>query len=566
MKCLESFGYFSLSSILTVRALSLLLHLALTRPLSACGVQLYLTEDFGMSDVSAGVAYGLWGTLSTLYGLLLGRAIDAMGVRRALALSFTVSALAKLVIATTRSRTAVLLMLFGPLPAAGALGIPVLTIGIRRCTHTGNRGFAFGLFYTLMNCAALLSGLLVDAFRLGLKKGFDVPSLGPQSALNSGQRLLMLLGAATSFAGAGVALSMREGVRVSDKPPGEEGQPGNDAQAPPPPPPPSYRELLREPRLWKYMAMCLLTVNLKSIFRHLDATLPKYLIRAFGCSAPIGSIYSINPAMIIILVPLVSAATTSVRPFDMIRHGGWLSALSPLWLALFQSYGAAVMFIVMLSLGEAAWSPRWYDYTMAVAPEGREGAYTALAAAPLFLATLPTGMLSGELLNRFCPAAAEAGCKEGGHADPKAFCHGKPMWGIIAAATLLSPLCVTLFAPWLRPSEAHSAAALLPDDASEADSTFRETFPRGSAPGRLEALADALTGGFGALGEGLKRAVSRLALPHASASVEPASEGLPGLLGPGLLGDEDDDWGAPDDGPGLDAPLLLRSPGVTERQ
>lgn len=30
---------------------------------------------------------------------------------------------------------------------------------------------------------------------------------------------------------------------------------------------------------WKYLVMCILTVNLKQIFRHVDATMPKFLIR-----------------------------------------------------------------------------------------------------------------------------------------------------------------------------------------------------------------------------------------------------------------------------------------------
>ena len=30
---------------------------------------------------------------------------------------------------------------------------------------------------------------------------------------------------------------------------------------------------------WKYLVMCVLTVNLKQIFRHVDATMPKFLIR-----------------------------------------------------------------------------------------------------------------------------------------------------------------------------------------------------------------------------------------------------------------------------------------------
>ena len=40
---------------------------------------LYLTEEFGISDYRAGTLYGLWGTLLTAYGFLLGGAIDFLG-------------------------------------------------------------------------------------------------------------------------------------------------------------------------------------------------------------------------------------------------------------------------------------------------------------------------------------------------------------------------------------------------------------------------------------------------------------------------------------------------------
>lgn len=52
---------------------------------------------------------------------------------------------------------------------------------------------------------------------------------------------------------------------------------------------------------------------------------------------------------------------------------------------------ATVLFVIQLSLGEAIWSPRWYDYSMSVAPEGREGVFTAMASAPLFLGKFVTG-------------------------------------------------------------------------------------------------------------------------------------------------------------------------------
>lgn len=52
---------------------------------------------------------------------------------------------------------------------------------------------------------------------------------------------------------------------------------------------------------------------------------------------------------------------------------------------------ATVLFVIQLSLGESIWSPRWYDYSMSVAPEGREGIFTAMASAPLFLGKFVTG-------------------------------------------------------------------------------------------------------------------------------------------------------------------------------
>jgi hypothetical protein len=350
------------------------------------------------------------------------------------------------------------------------------------------------------------------------------------------------------------------------------------------------RLLLRDRRFWQYSAMCVLMVNLKGIFRHVDATLPKFLIRAFGCGAPIGTIYSINPFMIIFLVPLVAAATTTCEHFAMITRGAWVSALAPLWLAAAQRYWAAVAFVVTLSVGEAVWSPRWYDLTMAMAPEGKEGIFTALSSAPLFVAQLPTGMLSGALLSRFCPAAAEAACEPGAdaHADADAnaapaVCQGKAMWGVITIVTLASPLLITLFAPWIRPAPPSADA----DDGGEArgarQSAATDQFGSGgSASGsvsgrrRLDSLADALTGGFGGI---------RASFSAAVASSRASLRGAGGLGGGGAAGgrsggraaaaaeedDEDsrlsdagsdaaDDFRAPDGG--LHTPLLLRSYGA----
>lgn len=210
--------------------------------------------------------------------------------------------------------------------------------------------------------------------------------------------------------------------------------------------------------------------------------LPKYMQRFIGCGAPFGKVYAINPAMIIILVPLVTALTARIPHFDMVHYGSYVSASSPFWVHWIQypAIMGPVVFVVQLSLGEAVWSPRWYDYTMDIAPTGKEGLFGAIAAAPLFLAKLPTGLLSGYLLDHFCPlvgdgcgagadvcdgsskaatAAAvapqsttdvpapklDAAAGDGGTCDPI-------LWLVVGAVTMMSPLLITGFSRWLRPA------------------------------------------------------------------------------------------------------------------
>lgn len=110
---------------------------------------LFLSEDFGYSDVEAGTLYGAWGALVTIYGLVTGYLIDNWGVARSLQVGFLLTLVSRIVIFLTSSRTVLVLMVCGALPFGGCLGIPVLTVGIRRYTNETNRGFAFGLFYVV---------------------------------------------------------------------------------------------------------------------------------------------------------------------------------------------------------------------------------------------------------------------------------------------------------------------------------------------------------------------------------------------------------------------------------
>ena len=77
-------------------------------------------------------------------------------------------------------------------------------------------------------------------------------------------------------------------------------------------------------------------------FRHLDATFPKYMVRTFGSNTPYGSVIAINPLLIIVLLPAITAFTMHFSAFQMILLGAWVSAASVFILVVSASYTSAV--------------------------------------------------------------------------------------------------------------------------------------------------------------------------------------------------------------------------------
>jgi hypothetical protein len=56
--------------------------------------------------------------------------------------------------------------------------------------------------------------------------------------------------------------------------------------------------------------------------------------------------------MIVFLTPVVAAFTSKYKHFDMIKYGGYFSAISPFFLAFSSSIWTVCCFIILLSLGE----------------------------------------------------------------------------------------------------------------------------------------------------------------------------------------------------------------------
>jgi predicted MFS family arabinose efflux permease len=155
-------------------------------------------------------------------------------------------------------------------------------------------------------------------------------------------------------------------------------------------------------------------------------TWPKYVTRVEGDSFPVGTIWSLNSLGILVLAPLATLLTRRLPIYPVLLLGATISAASPFLLCLGSGIRIQVAMIAVLTVGEALWSPRLYEYNVAIAPRGQEATYVGLAKLPFFLAKLLVTPMSGWLLATYCPAE--------GPRDPAM------LWAIVGVSTIAGPI------------------------------------------------------------------------------------------------------------------------------
>ncbi len=111
-----------------------------------------------------------------------------------------------------------------------------------------------------------------------------------------------------------------------------------------------------------------------------------------------------NPLLIFILVPIVAALTQKRKVYTMMIAGTAVMAAPTFLLAIGPTFWTLLGYLVLMTVGEAMWQPRFLQYAAEIAPEGRTGAYMGVAQFPWFLTKVVTSLYSGWFLTRYCPA------------------------------------------------------------------------------------------------------------------------------------------------------------------
>lgn len=363
---------------------------------------LFLSTDLKMSDEDAGYAVAVFTSATTLLLTVSGALTDWLGIRKGMRVSM-ISALilraALLYVGLTPSLpnrgliASALLLLMAPFMA----GIQtIFQAACQRFTTKISRSAGFNLWYLFMNIGAAAGGAAIDIVRLRLKVGnVHIFTLGVISAV-----LCLLCNE--------LMIRREEQLRGPDEEPEtKEAKPEKKS------PLKILIDVVRQPAFLRLIVLIALVLGVRAVYTYMYILMPKYWERTIGPDAQIGVLNMINPIGIVIGLILFIPLANRFKVFNLLVYGSMVSAVALFPLAVpWRLYGPdisqahyimAILSMILLTIGEVLWSPKLYEYTAAIAPEGQEGTYLGFSMIPWFLAKTLVSAFSGHMLTYWSP-------------------------------------------------------------------------------------------------------------------------------------------------------------------
>ncbi|MBK6732859.1 MAG: MFS transporter [bacterium] len=188
----------------------------------------------------------------------------------------------------------------------------------------------------------------------------------------------------------------------------------------------------------KFFFFIFALIPVQTLFTYNWLILPQYLERAFAggiVSDKFEFFSNLNPILIFVAVPMVAAITQQKKVYSMMIAGTFVMAVPAFLLAMGTNIYTLLAYLLVMTIGEAMWQPRFLQYAAEIAPEGRTGAYMGVAQFPWFLTKMLVPLYSGMALQKYVPAE--------GQQDPRA------MWMIFALVAMVSPILLVMARAWV---------------------------------------------------------------------------------------------------------------------
>lgn len=399
---------------------------------------IYFNEYTQLDDIRAGNMVGVLTAGITLSMLFLGATVDIVGARKALLYSLTFMFAGRILLTVAPNlgvpglwngaHVFAMLGIFGIVLGYGIYQ-PAAYAAVKKFTTEKTAAMGYAMLYALMNLGGFLPGLISPPIRksfgilgvfwvfvaLTVAGWFVVYFIMSKKAVES----------AIAEANAGKTTEIESEDELSKM---------------------SAKEKLRfyvknfPLKDLRFLFFIFALIPVQTLFAHNWLTIPLYTSRAFDgfVQSNFEFFVNLNPILIFILTPIVAALTTKKNTYTMMIIGTFVMAVPTFILALGPTFTNLMLYLVLMTIGEAMWQPRFLQWVAEIAPKNMTGIYMGIGQFPWFLTKIITSLYSGWFLMNYCPAET-----------PREMMNTEYMWLIYGFIAVMSPALLLIARGWM---------------------------------------------------------------------------------------------------------------------
>jgi len=190
----------------------------------------------------------------------------------------------------------------------------------------------------------------------------------------------------------------------------------------------------------RFMFFIFILIPVQTLFAHNWLTLPQYFSRAFTgvVSDNFEFFVNFNPLLIFILAPIVAALTAKKDTYKMMILGTFVMAAPTFILALGPNLVNVFAYLIIMTIGEAMWQPRFLQWIAEIAPKNMTGIYMGIGQFPWFMTKIITSLYSGWFLMNYAPAGV-----------PPDQLNTETLWLIYGCIAIITPIALILAKGWM---------------------------------------------------------------------------------------------------------------------
>jgi len=401
---------------------------------------IFFNEYIHLSDVQASPMIGFLTGGITLAMLILGATVDWIGIRKALlsALFFMLAGRILLTLSPVLGEpglwnSAHWIAMGGLVGIIIGYGIyqPAAYAAVKKLTTPKTAAMGYAMLYALMNLGGFLPGLISPPVR----RGFGITGVFWVYVVLTGVGILVVWFVLSKKA----VKRALENVSLETKGKIEEEEDELKDM--------TFREKLAyylknfPLRDRRFLFFIFILIPVQTLFAHNWLTLPLYTSRAFDgfVSDNFEFFVNLNPILIFVLTPIVTALTIKKDTYNMMIIGTFVMAAPTFILAFGPNLYTLMGYLLIMTIGEAMWQPRFLQWVAEIAPKNMTGIYMGIGQFPWFLTKVLTSFYSGWFIMKYCPADT-----------PKPELNTELMWLVYGFIAISTPIALFLAKKWMK--------------------------------------------------------------------------------------------------------------------